>query len=224
MITFIRSVSRRTEIVTTLTLAFGYFVFASLLRVSLGPVSIVISNDEIGFLLAYELAILVLLCGFLRVRGWSFADVGLEPRLRGIVEGAVLWGVVLIATWIVASLAVNFSPEVRAAIMRSTFKGDGLQSLPIVALSIVNPLFEELFVCGYLITALRGLVSPTMAINASVCLRLAYHLYQGPVGVVSIIPAGLIFAYWFTRTGRLWPIIVAHATDDLLSLTIGVSS
>ena len=28
----------------------------------------------------------------------------------------------------------------------------------------------------------------------------------------------LLFAYLFARTGRLWPLIVAHALTDILSL------
>lgn len=31
-------------------------------------------------------------------------------------------------------------------------------------------------------------------------------------------PVGLIFGYWFAKTGKLWPPIVAHAAINLLSL------
>jgi membrane protease YdiL (CAAX protease family) len=33
-----------------------------------------------------------------------------------------------------------------------------------------------------------------------------------------IIPLGFIFAYWFARTGRLWPVILAHAIFDFIGL------
>jgi membrane protease YdiL (CAAX protease family) len=61
-------------------------------------------------------------------------------------------------------------------------------------------------------------VSPVVCVNVSVALRLVCHLYQGTLGVLSVIPVGLIFAYWYVRTGRLWPLIVAHALLDFISL------
>jgi membrane protease YdiL (CAAX protease family) len=49
-------------------------------------------------------------------------------------------------------------------------------------------------------------------------IRLGYHLYQGPFGVVAIVPLGLILAYWYAKNGKLWPLIVAHAAIDLVGL------
>ncbi|MGH6754620.1 MAG: CPBP family intramembrane glutamic endopeptidase [Pseudoxanthomonas sp.] len=46
-----------------------------------------------------------------------------------------------------------------------------------------------------------------------------YPLYQGPVGAISLILVGLILGWWFARTGRLWPAIIAHGPMDLLALT-----
>ncbi|MFD1296210.1 CPBP family intramembrane glutamic endopeptidase [Lysobacter gummosus] len=41
-------------------------------------------------------------------------------------------------------------------------------------------------------------------------IRIAYHLYQGSAGVVSIVPMGLAYAWLYARTGRLWPLVLAH--------------
>jgi membrane protease YdiL (CAAX protease family) len=49
-------------------------------------------------------------------------------------------------------------------------------------------------------------------------MRVFYHFYQGAVGVVGIAPLALLFAYGFARTGRLWPLIVAHALTDFWAL------
>jgi hypothetical protein len=86
-------------------------------------------------------------------------------------------------------------------------------------------------ICTFLIrrgwTARRLGLAPTVArennrlmtgVNASVAIRLAYHLYQGGIGVIGIIPFGLVCAWWFARAGRLWPVIVAHAVTDATSL------
>jgi membrane protease YdiL (CAAX protease family) len=47
-----------------------------------------------------------------------------------------------------------------------------------------------------------------------------YHLYQGVLGALTIAPVGLLFAYWYVRSGRLWPLIVAHGLIDFIGLTI----
>ena len=49
-------------------------------------------------------------------------------------------------------------------------------------------------------------------------LRLAIHLYQGAIGVVSVLPIGILFAVYYLRTGKLWPVVVAHAAMDLVAL------
>jgi membrane protease YdiL (CAAX protease family) len=61
-------------------------------------------------------------------------------------------------------------------------------------------------------------VGVTTAVNVSAAIRVFYHFYQGAVGVVGIAPMALLFAYWFARTGRLWPLIVAHALTDFWAL------
>jgi membrane protease YdiL (CAAX protease family) len=90
-----------------------------------------------------------------------------------------------------------------------------------LAVSLLNPVFEEVFVCGYVISALKERRGTTTAINVSAGIRVFYHFYQGALGILGITPMALIFAYWFARTGRLWPLIVAHAVSDFVALAVG---
>ena len=85
--------------------------------------------------------------------------------------------------------------------------------------STVNGIFEELFVVGYIITALREVRGVWTAINASTVLRLLYHLYQGPIGVITIVPMGLLYGYVYARTRQLWPLIFAHVLIDIVGLS-----
>jgi uncharacterized protein len=78
--------------------------------------------------------------------------------------------------------------------------------------------FEEVFVCGYIVTIAKDAGRLAVGVNASVAIRLAYHLYEGSAGVMMAVPVGLIFALWFSRTGRLWPVVVAHALIDIAAL------
>ena len=45
-------------------------------------------------------------------------------------------------------------------------------------------------------------------------LRGAYHLYQGFGAGLGNVAMGLVFGYGWRRTGRLWPLIVAHGIID----------
>jgi membrane protease YdiL (CAAX protease family) len=79
-----------------------------------------------------------------------------------------------------------------------------------------NALLEEVIVVGYLLTRLQQLKwGVPAAIAASAILRGAYHLYQGwPMGVGNAI-MGIVFAWYYARTGRVGPLIAAHALLDI---------
>jgi membrane protease YdiL (CAAX protease family) len=78
-----------------------------------------------------------------------------------------------------------------------------------------NAALEEVVVVGYLLTRLRQAGwSNVRALGASAVLRGSYHLYQGLGGFVGNFVMGLIFAWWFQRTRRVLPLIVAHFLLD----------
>jgi membrane protease YdiL (CAAX protease family) len=81
-----------------------------------------------------------------------------------------------------------------------------------------NGLAEEVIVVGYLLTRLRQLGwSNQRALAASAVLRGSYHLYQGFGGFAGNVVMGLIFGYWFQRTRRVLPLVIAHFLLDAAS-------
>ncbi len=81
-----------------------------------------------------------------------------------------------------------------------------------------NAWAEEVIVVGYLLTRLDQLrVRPGVAILWSGLLRGAYHLYQGFGGGLGNLAMGLVFGVVWRRTGRLWPLIVAHGVIDTVA-------
>jgi membrane protease YdiL (CAAX protease family) len=48
-------------------------------------------------------------------------------------------------------------------------------------------------------------------------LRGAYHLYQGFGAGLGNVAMGLVFGYAWQRTGRLWPLIIAHGIIDAVA-------
>jgi membrane protease YdiL (CAAX protease family) len=91
--------------------------------------------------------------------------------------------------------------------------------VPVLVVSAVaNAWAEEVLVVGYLLTGLRRLgLSENRALAISAVLRGSYHLYQGFGGFVGNVVMGLVFGRVWQRTGRLWPLVGAHAIIDLVA-------
>ena len=88
--------------------------------------------------------------------------------------------------------------------------------IPVLLITaFANGWAEEIIVVAFLLTRLRQLrVNPVAAMLASSLLRGAYHLYQGFSAGLGNVVMGLVFAYVWRRTGRLWPLIIAHGIID----------
>lgn len=214
------SLSARSEFVVVVAVAFGYFIYVSLLTVLAPATSSLaqapITDAGLRWLVIHEVTVTALLATWLWTRGWRFAELGLGFAGRDLLP-AVLLTLGAYATYQVVVVAGEIAWTGFAA------SSDGLASGAItlaaaLAVSIVNPIFEEVFVCAYVIRALQRTRSTAFAVNVSVAIRVAYHLYQGAAGAITIIPLGLMFGWWFARTGRLWPVILAHAVLDLVGL------
>jgi membrane protease YdiL (CAAX protease family) len=91
--------------------------------------------------------------------------------------------------------------------------------IPVLLLvAFANGWAEEVIVVGFLFTRLRQLrISPAAAVILTSALRGLYHLYQGFGAGLGNLAMGLVFGYVYLRTGRLWPLIVAHAVIDAVA-------
>ena len=217
---FLKGLSPTTEFFAVLLIAFGYFALLSVLDGISPRPGAHHSTASLILLVVYELFLIAIISCFLGVRGWTLEKIGLVPSLKDSWIGFLLYIAAAVAWFFVWNLTAALAPDIarHIAAVSTGLVTHGISMTAVGAVSIVNPIFEETFEVGYVITALRGRVSPAACVNVSVALRLVCHLYQGTLGVLSVIPVGLIFAYWYVRTGRLWPLIVAHALLDFISL------
>jgi membrane protease YdiL (CAAX protease family) len=218
---YIRALFPRLEFGIVVVGAFGSFVAGSVLAFfdPSGPVPI--SNAQLQDVVVYELVAAAILLTFLRIRNWTLQSVGVSPSLQGTLVGVGLAAAAYLIYVVVFLISAVLSPHIAQVVAAQALVAPGLNVALVIAASIVNPVFEELFVCGYVVTALREHRGFWTAVNVSIAIRLLYHLYQGPIGVLSIIPLGFVFAHWLGRTARLWPVIVAHAIFDFLGLLAG---
>jgi len=161
----------------------------------------------------------ILVIGYLLARnreGWS--GIGLT-RLRpgDIGMGAVLWVASYVLVIVLAVLfqsfgyrEVNFLPEDLPLWFRV---------LRAVLLAVTAGATEEIVVRGYAQTRLEQLRAPTAVILLlPTALWGVLHIYQGLGAGLTIFGLGLMYAWYFQRTRRLWPLILAHTLFDMTQL------
>ncbi|MBO0679802.1 CPBP family intramembrane metalloprotease [Mycolicibacterium sp. S2-37] len=224
----------RIEIAVVLAVTFGLSAYTALLNlvesvllglsgqvVALNPKRSPYDLIDLGLNLAGVFQLLAWggLGLYLLWRGGSrLVDIGLgRVQLRGDLLGglglAALIGLPGLALYQVAR-ALGINASVEPAELYDTW-----WRIPVLLLiSFANGWAEEIIVVGFLLTRLRQLkVSPVVAIVLSSLLRGAYHLYQGFGAGLGNVAMGLVFGYVWHRTGRLWPLIIAHALIDAVA-------
>jgi uncharacterized protein len=150
--------------------------------------------------------------------GLSPARVGLarvqwRPDLLGGVGLAALIGLPGLALYLAArALKMN------ASVIPSGL-GDTWWRVPmLVLMAFADGWAEEVIVVGYLLTRLDQLgVGARAALVWSSLLRGTYHLYQGFGAGLGNLVMGLVFGYAWQRTGRLWPLVIAHGLIDTVA-------
>jgi uncharacterized protein len=217
----IRRLPAGVEFLVVVTWAFGLPIFASIMSLGApGSSAPVFTNAELLGTIIFEVIQLGFLAWFLRIRGWTLEKFGLSFSWRGTAAGVVLLALTYALVMGAQQIAeVIFDYDIEAAAARAPKVDPSLSMQLVFLVSVVNGIFEELFVAGYIITSLTARRGMWMAINVSVVVRLLYHLYQGPIGVLTAVPMGLLYGYAYARTHQLWPLLVAHVLVDLISLS-----
>jgi len=150
--------------------------------------------------------------------GYSPSRIGLTrlPRRSDLAGGlglAALIGLPGLGLYLLArTLGLN-ADVIPAAITDTWWRAPML-----IVIAFANGWAEEVVVVGYLLTRLRQLgVSQPVALACSAVLRGAYHLYQGFGAGLGNVVMGLVFGYAWQRTGRLWPLVLAHGLIDTVA-------
>ncbi|HEY6646883.1 MAG TPA: type II CAAX endopeptidase family protein [Mycobacterium sp.] len=221
----------RIEIVVVLAASFGlsaYTAFLNLIeavllglagqRVALNPRRSPFDLIDLGLNLAvaFQLVAWGALGVYLLWRsGFGPAQIGLgrvrwRPDVLGGLGLAALIGLPGLGLY-VAARALGLSAHVEPVELYDTW-----WRIPMLLFTaFANGWAEEVIVVAFLLTRLRQLrVNPVTALLASSLLRGAYHLYQGFSAGLGNVVMGLVFAYVWRRTGRLWPLIIAHGIID----------
>ncbi|MET1088781.1 MAG: CPBP family intramembrane glutamic endopeptidase [Arthrobacter sp.] len=92
-------------------------------------------------------------------------------------------------------------------------------TVPVLILSAIrHAVVEEVIVVGYLLDRFGKFGwSVPLSIMVSALLRGSYHLYQGFGPFIGNVVMGVVFAWLYTRTRRVMPLVIAHALLDIVA-------
>ncbi|HEX2903083.1 MAG TPA: type II CAAX endopeptidase family protein [Jatrophihabitans sp.] len=148
-------------------------------------------------------------------RGFGIGLDRLRPRqdlLSGVAFFLLIGVPGLALVYVARKLGINAQIEASGL-------ADVWYRYPVLVLdAIQNGVLEEIVMIGFVLTRLRQLNwAPWQAILLSAAIRGSYHTYQGVGGFVGNVIMGAIFGWWFTRTRRVLPLVIAHSLLDTAS-------
>ncbi len=214
------SIARRpslSEIVLVLGIPTVLFLSSSVRWRLLHNGAVVFSDARLLMTLGLEAAITAALLPFLLRRGWNPLSITPPPEGLDIVRGLLVWVALIVALYVSVLVTSAFVHDMVAFLKARQFTGH-ISPTVVVAASLINPIFEEFLWLGYAIPAVTSRFGIATACAVSIILRVSVHLYQGHLAFVSVLPIAIVLTWYYVRTGRLWPTIVAHVIVDALGL------
>ncbi|MBA2694436.1 MAG: CPBP family intramembrane glutamic endopeptidase [Ornithinimicrobium sp.] len=144
--------------------------------------------------------------------------VGLDLRaptqnlVRGMALAAAI-GIPGLGLYLLAR-ALDLNTSIAAANL-----ADVWWAVPVLVLAAVqNALLEEVVMVGYLFTRWgQAGWTPWVIIATSALVRGSYHLYQGFGGFVGNAIMGVLLGWYYTRTRRVMPLVIAHTLLDVVA-------
>ena len=218
---FVQALSGRAEFLIVVLGSLGLSLLSNL-QVVLDPAIAdrlpPFTNETLVSNVVYELFVLVWLGAFMRARGWTLERFGFAVTMRDTSIGVLLAIIVFCAVWLIDQALGSAAPAMLESARRFDKVSGELDLWTILLSSAVDSVFEELFVCAYVISALKEKRRDAFALNVSILLRVGCHVYQGVYGVLIGGALGLVFGYWYLKSGRIWPLLVAHAGLQVVEL------
>lgn len=166
----------------------------------------------------FDLVPVALVCWLLwRAAAPRLGRLGIDARRPWFDLG---WGLGLALAIGIPGLAIYLGG--RALGITAAVNPAGLDTywwtIPVLVLSAARAgITEEVIMVGYLFARLRDLGWgrwPMILLSAGI--RGTYHLYQGFGSFLANVLLGVLFGWFFTRTGRVMPLVIAHAVIDIV--------
>ncbi|MFD0772308.1 type II CAAX prenyl endopeptidase Rce1 family protein [Streptomonospora algeriensis] len=136
-----------------------------------------------------------------------------KRRARHQARTVFAWALAGMTAWMVASSVIGqLMPAGLTGGFAITDRSDAMWMVALLGpTQFTTAPIEETVVVAVLVILLSAAQRPAAEIyTVGVIAKVAYHAYYGPV-VLLLIPEALLVLWLYRRTGRLWPVICAHA-------------
>jgi membrane protease YdiL (CAAX protease family) len=173
--------------------------------------------DQLFSILAGLMPAFLAIVLLIRSPGGRGLGIGLNgPRVREIAQGALF--ALLIGGPGIALVYFARKAGLNAQIVVTDFPDVWYRIPTLVLEAFQQGVGEEVVACAFVLTRLRQMGwSNSRALAAASVLRGSYHLYQGYGGFIGNAIMGVAFGWWFQRTRRVWPLVIAHFLIDAAS-------
>ncbi|MCZ9299234.1 CPBP family intramembrane glutamic endopeptidase [Corynebacterium hesseae] len=215
----------RAEILIVLTITFGISGVRAALRLTDSLLNPAPLNEQSVTINASQSATTLLdlafqLCSAAVLFAWGALALYLissppRPQWRDGLHGAALAAVIGLPGLALYYIALHFGWT--KEVVPGAF--DTRIEIPVLLIkSFANAWAEELVVVYWLMTRLKqsGWALPA-TLAASSILRGSYHLYQGVSAGFGNIIMGVVYGWYFHRTGKVWPLVIAHFLIDAIA-------
>jgi len=208
---------RITDPVVVVVICFGWSIVVSAWAVIAGFPTPPFTDSAFVQVIMEELILGGAALAYLRLRGHELAALVPRPTALGCLVGRGRYALTTLIFWALYWLAGT--PDPSAQPIDKMIAAGSYSLVWMLVGSIVNGLFEETFLTGYLQRALIGF-GASIAIGVPVLVRALCHLYQGSLGTLSVIGVGVVFGVYYWRTRQLWPIVFAHIFADIAGFVL----
>ncbi|GAB3450144.1 hypothetical protein GCM10027570_25020 [Streptomonospora sediminis] len=175
----------------------------------------------------YSVVVLGLAVAVTRRLGLRLSDIGIRPKWtrESAHPRRQAWAVF---TWVLAAytaatvLKMAAAPLTGGGTMDEAHPlGFALATLPI---HLTTSWVEETLGVALLVLLVTAARQPLwVALIVTAAAKIVYHLYMGPGAIAVVLPA-LVCVWLYHRTGRLTPIIAAHAAHNLCGAAVTIAA
>lgn len=193
-------------------ICFGWAILSSIQSVAAGFQSGSFTDSSLLSLVGMEIMLGATAFLVLYARGYSLPSLYPKPTLAGAGLGIGLYIASVVASGIAVAPFSLGQPTQPIDVLVSSAS---VSPPALVAAALVNGAYEEVFLLGFLLRGLRG-YGLSVALGASLLVRVLYHLYQGPLGAVSVLAFGLVISIYYVKTNALFPVVFSHVLADII--------
>ena len=207
------------EAVVVTAIFVGWFIYSAMWVVLAGFPTGSASGYDNGAavsLVIWECSMFAIGALVLRWRGWKAMDFIFAVTWRHLLVAVGLLLLSALIDRLLWQVVGNRLDD--GSVLTSITQTDAVSFGAALLVSVVNGTFEEFFLCRYLIERFRA-SGAMFAVTLSAGIRMAYHVYQGPYGTLSILAFGIIIGTYYWRTRALGAVVVAHILADLIALS-----